>query len=147
MPRLKIIRFVPCLMVLLGHQFHTAITKMQNSEKTNWTDVDVTGVKDNGWWKDITQWLGRELCKNKTPENPYTCEDFSQFAAPIANATILRASCEGDAALRGAVVCWLRHKDHLETYKKRTKFEVQFWTDHPNMSHCRFATPTPVYED
>uniref|UniRef100_A0A8D8T2N8 Uncharacterized protein n=1 Tax=Cacopsylla melanoneura TaxID=428564 RepID=A0A8D8T2N8_9HEMI len=146
----KMARLFPCLLVLLCQLFQLGLA-MEDSKNVHWYEMDMTGVKDNGKWKNITQWMGRQLCVGgRTKENPYTCEDFMKFALPLVkDAKALRYDCQCDKALNGALVCWLRQKSFSEQtiVTKRTDFEVQFWTDHPNMSHCRFATPTPVYED
>uniref|UniRef100_A0A8D8XB77 Uncharacterized protein n=1 Tax=Cacopsylla melanoneura TaxID=428564 RepID=A0A8D8XB77_9HEMI len=152
MPFFTIIRPLPCLMVLLFLLCRQTDSKMENSAGIAWEkELDVTGLNksnDNGNWQNITQWLGRELCKGKSPENPYTCANFKDFVKPLAKAKAIRWACEGDKALDGTVVCWLRQKKYdWDTLAPRTIFEVQFWTDRPNMSHCRYATPKPEDED
>uniref|UniRef100_A0A8D8SRP1 Uncharacterized protein n=1 Tax=Cacopsylla melanoneura TaxID=428564 RepID=A0A8D8SRP1_9HEMI len=140
-------QLLPCLSLMLLLFHLCRIDSMEDSYRVEWTDLDVTGLKGNSKnWENITQWLGRELCKDsvRTPANPFTCEDFKNFIMPLGvGVTAMRVSCEGDKALNGTTVCWLREKSYnSDTASKRTVFEVQFWTENPKLSHCRYANPS-----
>uniref|UniRef100_A0A8D8LD48 Uncharacterized protein n=1 Tax=Cacopsylla melanoneura TaxID=428564 RepID=A0A8D8LD48_9HEMI len=113
-----------------------------NSDGTNWTEVNVM----NDEWKGIKTFLGHDLCKGDMEE----CSKFMAFVGkpnniyniPQQEKLGLLSRCETDKNLRKAVVCWVRLKLQEMHGDYRTKFEMQFWSDNAQVSHCRYATHT-----
>uniref|UniRef100_A0A8D8RT10 Transmembrane protein n=1 Tax=Cacopsylla melanoneura TaxID=428564 RepID=A0A8D8RT10_9HEMI len=94
-------------------------------------------------WKDLnpykgaefnfSKYLGHDLCAENL-----CLEDFKKAIEQKWDIK-LRASCEQDDGLK-LTVCWLRCKVGLGSLYKRTKWEMQYWTD-KNKSSCRYASP------
>uniref|UniRef100_A0A8D9FG06 Uncharacterized protein n=1 Tax=Cacopsylla melanoneura TaxID=428564 RepID=A0A8D9FG06_9HEMI len=113
-----------------------------NSDGTEWIEVNVT----NDAWKGIKTFLGQDLCKGDMEE----CSKFMAFVGkpnniyniPQQEKLGFLSRCETDKNLRKAVVCWVRLKLQEMHGDYRTKFEMQFWSDNAQVSHCRYATHT-----
>ncbi|KAL1459054.1 hypothetical protein WDU94_011064 [Cyamophila willieti] len=109
----------------------------ENSGGTHWLDVDVKADA----WKGISVFLGRDLCEG---EGAVCADNFTDFLIKYHNVQRVQQNriagvCETDKNLRKAVVCWVRYKPIGND--ARTKLEVQFWSDNPQTSHCRYAYP------
>ncbi|KAL1448990.1 hypothetical protein WDU94_000237 [Cyamophila willieti] len=132
-----------CLLVSLVTLFHHSTApgedNGEDSSGTGWKDVNV--LTDE--WKGIKAFLGMDLCAG----NQLVCKNnFTGFVGRATNVTQaawygLIGVCETDKNLKKAVVCWVRHKPKLNNQAQDTLVEAQFWSDHPGMSHCRYARP------
>ncbi|KAL1459055.1 hypothetical protein WDU94_011065 [Cyamophila willieti] len=111
----------------------------EDSSGTPWKDVDVKGNA----WKGISAFLGKNLCDTDVG----MCKsNFSGFVANHHNVPGFQrphviAVCETDKNLKKAVVCWVRYKPTNNNGADETTLEVQFWSDNPQVSHCRYAEP------
>ncbi|KAL1458246.1 hypothetical protein WDU94_008408 [Cyamophila willieti] len=87
---------------------------------------------DHIQWKDLnpyndtefnfSKYLGHDLCAENM-----CLQDFKEAIENKWNFKV-RASCEEDTLLK-LTVCWLRLKEGIGNLHKRTKWELQYWTE------------------
>ncbi|KAL1450983.1 hypothetical protein WDU94_003285 [Cyamophila willieti] len=114
----------------------------EDSTGTKWIEVEVVKNTTDPHqlptnWTDLDQFNGNQLCDG---DQKGCTRKFAEYIRTVVHkCDSVRSECQTDAQVEGnKMVCWIRQKETQFNLRKRTIFEVQFWTDNRG-SHCRYA--------
>lgn len=106
-----------------------------------WGDVDLKAAPGSSTWEmlDFKPFIGKNLCGDTGSK---CLNDFKNAVSQYKNGDSVQASCEKDeTAVNSGDICWIRQKEGVWKFHKRTVWEMQFWLDTKDnkTSHCRFC--------